>query len=53
MKPRTRARSLALQVPSAICRDECNILINPGHQGYATLQLLALRPLSIDERLRT
>jgi RES domain-containing protein len=46
-------RSLALQVPSAICRDECNILINPGHQGYATLQLLALRPLSIDERLRT
>jgi RES domain-containing protein len=46
-------RSLALQVPSAICRDECNILINPEHQGYAAMQLLALRPLSIDERLRT
>jgi len=46
-------RSLALQVPSAICRDECNLLLNPEHQGYAALQLLALRPLSIDERLRT
>ena len=46
-------RSLALQVPSAICRDECNILINPEHQGHAALQLLALRPLSLDERLRT
>jgi len=46
-------RSLALQVPSAICRDECNILINPEHAGYAALQLVALRPLSIDERLRT
>jgi RES domain-containing protein len=46
-------RSLALQVPSAICRDECNILINPDHEGYAALQLHALRPLSVDERLRT
>jgi len=46
-------RSLALQVPSAICRDECNLLLNPEHEGYAALQLLALRPLSIDERLRT
>jgi RES domain-containing protein len=46
-------RSLALQVPSAICRDECNLLLNPEHEGYAALQLLALRPVSIDERLRT
>ena len=46
-------RSLALQVPSAICRDECNILVNPAHEGYAALQLVALRPLGIDERLRT
>jgi RES domain-containing protein len=49
----TSGRSLALQVPSAICRDECNILLNPDHEGYAALQLVALRPLSIDERLRT
>ncbi|WP_166211713.1 RES family NAD+ phosphorylase [Cognatiluteimonas telluris] len=46
-------RSLAMRVPSAICRDECNVLINPGHAGFAGLQLLALRPLTIDERLRT
>ena len=46
-------RSLALRVPSAICRDECNILINPEHEGHAGLQLVALRPLHVDERLRT
>jgi RES domain-containing protein len=46
-------RSLAMRVPSAICRDECNVLLNPAHQGFAALHLLALRPLSIDERLRT
>jgi RES domain-containing protein len=46
-------RSLAMRVPSAICRDECNVLINPAHEGFAALQLLALRPVSIDERLRT
>jgi len=46
-------RSLALRVPSAICRDECNILVNPEHEGHAGLQLVALRPMHIDERLRT
>lgn len=45
--------SLAMRVPSAICRDECNILLNPQHQGFAGLQLVALRPITIDERLRT
>jgi len=46
-------RSLALRVPSAICHGECNILINPKHEGHAGLQLVALRPMQIDERLRT
>lgn len=46
-------RSLAMRVPSAICRDECNVLLNPEHQGFASLQLVALRPISVDERLRT
>ena len=46
-------RSLAMRVPSAICRDECNLLLNPDHPGFAALQLIALRPISIDERLRT
>lgn len=46
-------RSLGLRIPSAVCMDECNILLNPDHPAFATLQLLALRPLTIDERLRT
>jgi len=46
-------RSLALRVPSAICMDEANVLLNPEHPQFATLQLLALRPLTIDPRLRT
>lgn len=46
-------RSLALRVPSAICHGESNILINPKHAGHAGLQLVALRPLHVDERLRT
>jgi RES domain-containing protein len=46
-------RSLALRVPSAVCRDECNILLNPRHEGFAGLQLVALRPIHVDERLRT
>ncbi len=46
-------RSLAMRVPSAICRDECNLLLNPEHAAFAALQLVALRPICIDERLRT
>lgn len=49
---RSRA-SLGMQVPSALCRDECNILLNPQHPDYAVLQLVALRPLRIDPRIRT
>lgn len=46
-------RSLALRVPSAICPGECNVLLNPAHEGFAALQLVALRPIRVDERLRT
>jgi RES domain-containing protein len=46
-------QSLALRVPSAICPGECNILLNPAHQAFAALQLVALRQVGIDERLRT
>jgi len=49
---RSRA-SLGMRVPSALCRDECNILLNPEHADYAALQLVALRPMRIDERIRT
>lgn len=46
-------RSLALRVPSALCSDESNVLLNPDHEGFGALQLQALRPLSIDPRLRS
>jgi RES domain-containing protein len=49
---RSRA-SLGMRVPSALCRDECNVLLNPAHPDYSVLQLVALRPLRVDERIRT
>lgn len=45
-------RSLALQVPSALCAGESNVLLNPGHAGYAAVQLRELRPMEIDARLQ-
>ena len=46
-------RSLALRVPSALTPGESNVLLNPGHQAFAGLQLQALQPVSIDPRLRS
>lgn len=43
--------SHALMVPSALCPDEWNVLLNPAHQGHAALRLLQLRPLELDGRL--
>ena len=39
-------------VPSALCPDEWNILLNPEHQGHAALRLVGLQPLELDDRLR-
>lgn len=44
-------RSLALQVPSALCPDEWNVLLNPAHQDHAALRVVGLRPLELDARL--
>jgi len=44
-------RSLALRVPSALSQGECNVLLNPGHAGYAAVQLRELRPMQVDPRL--
>ena len=44
------AHSHALAVPSALCPDEWNILLNPAHQGHAALRLLRLQPLELDNR---
>ena len=43
--------SHALMVPSALCPDEWNILLNPAHQDHAALRVARLQPLSLDERL--
>lgn len=44
--------SHALMVPSALCPDEWNLLLNPAHQGHAALRLLRLQPMELDRRLR-
>ncbi|HEU4813469.1 MAG TPA: RES family NAD+ phosphorylase [Xanthomonadaceae bacterium] len=43
--------SHALAVPSALCPDEWNILLNPAHEAHAALRVARLQPLSLDERL--
>ena len=43
--------SHALMVPSALCPDEWNILLNPRHQGHAALRVVRLQPIELDERL--
>lgn len=45
-------RSLALRVPSAVCPDECNVIVNPQHPDFPKLELDQLRPISLDARLR-
>lgn len=45
-------RSLALQVPSALCDETCNVIINPAHVDAPLIQHVETRPLQIDDRLR-
>jgi len=45
-------KSLALRVPSALCPDECNILINPDHPHFAQMVVIRLLPVTVDERIR-
>lgn len=44
-------RELALQVPSAVARGECNLLINPMHPRFAEIKLLENAELAMDVRL--
>lgn len=46
-------KSLALRVPSALCPDECNILINPQHPQFAHLVVVRLHPVTVDSRIRS
>ena len=43
--------SHALMVPSALCPDEWNVLLNPAHRGHAALRVVRLQPLLLDARL--
>lgn len=47
----SEGHSHALMVPSALCPDEWNILLNPAHQGHAALRVVRLQPIALDERL--
>src|SRR5678816_103891 len=44
-------RSLALQVPSAVCPPDENIIINPHHADFRRLVVAAKTPFILDERL--
>lgn len=45
-------RSLALQVPSAVCEGDCNVILNPEHVDAPLLQGVEVKPVRIDDRLR-
>jgi len=45
------ARSLALQVPSAVARHEYNLLFNPAHPRFGEVALVNDEPLALDARL--
>ena len=44
-------RSVALQVPSAVVVDDWNVLLNPRHKHFASVQLVAPKPFRFDERM--
>jgi len=45
------AESLLMKVPSSIIRDESNILINPHHPEFSTIEVQNITPFSFDDRL--
>jgi RES domain-containing protein len=45
-------KSLALRVPSAVCENDCNLLLNPEHPDFAKLRVDQLTPMKLDPRLR-
>lgn len=47
----TERKSLCLKVPSAIVKNEYNILINPLHPDFAKVKILDIEPFSFDERI--
>jgi RES domain-containing protein len=46
-------RSLCLQVPSAVCPPDGNVIINPEHPDFGRLVLAARTPIQLDDRLQS
>jgi len=45
-----KGKHLVLRIPSAIMPEEHNYLINPNHEGFKKVKIIAHRPVKIDER---
>jgi RES domain-containing protein len=45
-------RSLALQVPSAVCPADGNVIVNPEHPDFPRLVVAERAPIGVDGRLR-
>ena len=45
------ARSVVLEVPSAVLPQECNYVLNPHHRDFGQLHLERALPIRLDERL--
>ncbi|WP_166878304.1 RES family NAD+ phosphorylase [Massilia mucilaginosa] len=43
--------NLAMKVPSAIVKEEFNVIINPLHPDYRDVQLSIIRPFTFDSRM--
>lgn len=46
------ANSVVLQVPSSIVPSEHNYLLNPKHEDFKKIKLVALEPFVFDERIK-
>ena len=44
-------RSLLLRVPSAVVKGDYNVLINPAHSDMKEVEIAAVEPYLLDERL--
>jgi len=48
-----RDEYLAMKVPSAIIKEECNYILNPHHKNFArTVKIVAITELDLDHRLK-
>jgi RES domain-containing protein len=47
----TKGKQLAMSVPSAIVREERNMVINARHPDYRNVGLTVVRPFAFDDRM--